>query len=278
MDVDDVPELMDVDDVPELMDVDDMPDLMDTLIKPSHGLPIKKMYRMRNSWMKMEPPGIELISKKNNLKKETPNQDSNQRMNVIVQFMIELYRVLTSSLLILFVPQECNGELCTLSDNIQWDPELTYNVAIVVNFITLGSFLGLYIIEAIRENRLIKYLDVNPELSNDNDHVKQATLILPMEKYSKILNIDRLYQIVSYISITIYGINVILSSIIINEYYFGSQTASTLLTYILFMATKLNNVYTICNTEKHIFLSAYLKTNVQYNDVDHTYKRTSTEV
>jgi hypothetical protein len=37
---------------------------------------------------------------------------------------------------------------------------------------------------------------------------------------------------------------------------------------ILFMITKLSNVYIIVNTDKNIFLSAYLNTKVQFNDID----------
>lgn len=34
------------------------------------------------------------------------------------------------------------------------------------------------------------------------------------------------------------------------------------------MVTKLGDIYTITNTEKNIFYSAYLKNKLQYNDVD----------
>jgi hypothetical protein len=38
------------------------------------------------------------------------------------------------------------------------------------------------------------------------------------------------------------------------------------------MATKLISVYNIANTAKNIFYSAYLKSNVQFNDLDKKYK------
>ena len=59
-----------------------------------------------------------------------------------------------------------------------------------------------------------------------------------------------------------------LSSISINKYYAGSQTISTLITYILFMMTKFASVKTLVSTDKNIFYSAYLKSNIQFNDVD----------
>jgi len=36
----------------------------------------------------------------------------------------------------------------------------------------------------------------------------------------------------------------------------------------LFMASKVYNVYSIANTEKNVFYSAYLSNKLQYNEVD----------
>ncbi len=66
----------------------------------------------------------------------------------------------------------------------------------------------------------------------------------------------------------IYIVNIVVSGIAINEYSLGNQTLVIFLTNILFMITKMNNVYIIINTEKNIFLSAYMNTKVQFNDID----------
>ena len=66
----------------------------------------------------------------------------------------------------------------------------------------------------------------------------------------------------------IYCANIIISGIAINEYSLGNQTILFFLTNILFMITKLSNVYIIINTDKNIFFSAYLNTKVQFNDID----------
>jgi len=79
----------------------------------------------------------------------------------------------------------------------------------------------------------------------------------------------------SYIGFGIFIINSILSGVIVNEYYLSSQTASTFITYLLFMITKLSNIYTVANTSKNVFYSAYLKTNVQFNDIDEKFKNES---
>jgi hypothetical protein len=218
---------------------------------------------------------------KNNISEKLNNQDFMQRINVSIGVVLELYRLLSSSLLILFVPQNCNGNVCSYEENIMVDDTINgvvfsnfYYSALCFNFFTLATFLFLYYIEIIRENRLIKYLDVNVELPTDDKDVEKVLQLMPIDKKNKILSIDKYYQTTSYISIGIFIINVIFSSIVVNAYYLGNQTTTTMITYVLFMFTKLSSVYSVAHTKKNIFYSAYLKTNVQYNDVDDQFKIT----
>ncbi len=62
--------------------------------------------------------------------------------------------------------------------------------------------------------------------------------------------------------------NSVFSGIIIKDAYLDSKTATAFITNILFMAVKLADAYGIANTEENIFYSAYLKSKLQYNDVD----------
>lgn len=205
------------------------------------------------------------------LTNEIKDQDFSQRINVTISVAAELYRLLSSSLLILFVPQECDGHVCSLSENMVCDTPFYY-VAISFNYFTLFSFLLLYTTEIIRENRMIKYLDVNANLPTDDKSVEENIQLLPVEKKNKILSVDKYYQVVGYHCIITYVINVIFSSIIVNDYYLNNQTTTAMITYILLMVTKLSSIYTIAHTDKNVFYSAYLKTNVQYNDVDNDFK------
>ena len=201
------------------------------------------------------------------------NQDTIQKLAVVSTLVLELYRMLTSSLLILFVPQSCGGNLCSISDNLTWNPDHhQYNFGICVNFITLFIFSCLYAVELKRENRLIKYLHVNPEMPSSNDAVEKTLEHIDIEKKRKILAIDKQYQRISYCSIGMYAFNSIVSGVIISQYYFGSQTTTSFITSLLFMFTKLINVYQVSNTEENIFYSGYMKTFVQFNDLDETHK------
>ena len=202
------------------------------------------------------------------------NQDSNQRLSVCLTVLLELYRVATSSLLILFVPQLCIDHVCSLNENMVWENDI-YNSAIVFNFITLFTFVCLYVIEIRRENRLIKFLDVNAEMPNDDENVKKVLATMPLDKRQKILSIDKQYQMSCYVSVVIYVINIILSGIVVNKYYLNNQTTSTFITYVLFMFTKLGSVYEVANTNENVLYSSYLKKNLQFNDIDKTYKDSS---
>jgi hypothetical protein len=195
------------------------------------------------------------------------DQDNNQKINVAISVVLELYRVLASSLLILFVPQDCDGHLCTMNENIETDSQL-YTTGLFFNFFTMFVFLVMYSFEIKRENRLITYLDVNKSMAADNESVGKVLKKLPVDKKNSILFLDTYYQKAAYVAMFSFVINSIISGIVVYEYSLGNQTTTTIITNILFMVTKLSDVFQTVNTEKNIFYSAYLKGKIQYNDVD----------
>ena len=194
-------------------------------------------------------------------------------MSVGVQVCLELYRVITSSLLILFVPQICEDHICTTTENLVWETN-TYNTALCFNFISMAFLVNMYYMELVRENRLIKYLAVNPELANDDEGVGKQLELLPVNKQNKIFTINKYYRISSYGAASIYLLNVLLSISAISKYYAGSQTTTTFITYVLFMATKFASVHSLVTTENNIFYSAYLIGKIQFNSVDDDNKST----
>ena len=201
------------------------------------------------------------------LEKIIYNQDFQQKLSMSLNVTLELYRMMISSLLILFVPQKCGDHICSLTENLQ-SPTHQYFISLVMNYITMGSLLIMYICEIRREEKLIKVLEVNNTISTDNDSVGKRLEILDLKKREKLFRIDEYYQYTSYFAMMIYIINIILSGIIIQGYSLGNQTMMVYLTNILFMVNKFSNVYIIINTDKNIFFSAYLNTKVQFNDID----------
>lgn len=203
----------------------------------------------------------------NYIKKTITSQDFQQKTNMVISVSLELYRVMISSLLIIFVPQKCDDHVCSLMENLHAD-NTRYSAGLIINYITVVSFLLMYICETRREEKLIKMLEVNKTISTDNESVGKRLKIFPEEKQKKLLDIDRHYQYISYYVMCMYGLNITFSGIVINEYSLGNQTLVIFLTNLLFMITKLSNVYIIINTEQNIFYSAYLNTKVQFNDID----------
>ena len=195
------------------------------------------------------------------------SQDFTQKVGVIPTVLFELYKVMVSSFLILFVPQNCDGHVCSLSENLV-TPDNLYTGGLVINFITMGAFLIFYLCEILRENKLITYLEVNSSLPADNYSVGKALEKLPEDKKASIYSIDKKYQWAGWSALTMFVANTILSGFVVYKYYLDNQTTSTYITNILFMVTKLGDIYSTVNTDKNIFYSAYHKCKLQYNDVD----------
>jgi hypothetical protein len=200
------------------------------------------------------------------------NQEFYQRYQAISNILIELFRVITCSLMIIFVPQNCDDHVCTFEETTQFEFDLK-GIGLSINFITLFLFVLMYLVEIWRENRLIKYLDVNPNLPNDSEYIANIMEILPHDKKEKILHGNRYYMYISYATIMVYLINAIISGIVINDAYLSNQTYATYITYVIFMINKLTNAYGVVNAEDNVFYSAYLKTNIQFNDIDRNYKK-----
>ena len=201
------------------------------------------------------------------IEKIVNNQDFKQRFYMVIIVSLELYRMLVSTLLILFVPHNCNDNLCSINENLIWQNPL-YDVGLIFNFITLFAFIMLYGIEIVRENRMITYLEVNPENPLDNKSLSSIFENLPQTYREQIYSIDSIYQKVSYICNLFFIVNTIISGIIVYEYDYGNQTTTTFITNVLFMTNKIYYRYYITNTDKSIFYSAYIRDFVQYNDID----------
>jgi len=193
------------------------------------------------------------------------NQDFQQKTNMVISVSLELYRVMVSSLLLLFIPQACGTNTCTLEENLG---RTDYKTGFALNYLTVAAFILLYATEIRREEKLIKLLEVNPTISTDNASIGQR--IENFEEYKKhqLYQVDEHYQYASYIVISIFIINTIYSWRLIYMNSIGNQTLLNFVTNILFMISKLSNVLVIINTDKHVFFSAYLNTKVQFNDID----------
>jgi len=174
---------------------------------------------------------------------------------------------MVSSLLLLFIPQKCDGRLCTLTENLN-ESDPSYKTGFLLNYLTTAAFVLMYITEIRREEKLIKLLEVNHSISTDNDSVGTRLHILPEYKQQQICQVVQQHQYASYFVIVAFIVNTIYSWQLIYPRNLGNQTLLNFVTNILFMISKLTNVLGIIHTDEHIFLSSYLNTKVQFNDID----------
>ena len=72
--------------------------------------------------------------------------DSKQRLTTVLLMCLEFYKVVMGTFLVVFVPQDCNGTVCSLTDNFYKDEPLNY-AGNACNFITFASIGTLYFIE-----------------------------------------------------------------------------------------------------------------------------------
>jgi hypothetical protein len=195
------------------------------------------------------------------------NQDFQQKSAVYVSFVLELYRVLMGSMLVMFVPQKCGDHICGMFENTTVIPEI-YNTAIAMNAYSLLCFLIMYMVEIKRENKLINYLEVDKTLAFDNESVGEALVNLSEEKKEAIWALDTRYLHSGYLALSAFVINAGMSGYVVFTNYLDDKTFTVYLTNTLFMGLKVKETYDIVNTKKNVFYSAYLTDRIQFNAVD----------
>ena len=201
------------------------------------------------------------------LKLDTSDQDFKQKLSMTTTLILEFYRVLMGSLLVLLVPQACDDHVCSFNENLFRKDDIALT-AVVFNFMNIISMGYLYYTEIVRETTMIDCLDVNIHKARDNTSVGKELDRLPKDTHQCILKLDSQYLYAGYGSIAFFTLNLIISCISIFEHYLDSKTLTVLLTNVLFMGSKLSDVITTVNTDENIFLSAYLTRKIQYNDAD----------
>lgn len=194
-------------------------------------------------------------------------QDCKQITNMSLTLVLEVYRVLMGTLLVFVVPQDCGDEACSMQERFYFS-DIFSQFTIGFNFFTLLSFLMLYVVEVKREYKMITYLEVNRFLPRDNESVGEALEKLHPTRLTTLFNYDKAYMYAGYGCILAYIINIALSLGVIEQRVLNSTTYTVLLTNVLFMSSKLANVYQVAHTKPNIFLSSYLTRKIQYNDVD----------
>ncbi len=165
--------------------------------------------------------------------------DSKQRVTTTCLMFLEFYKILMATFLVLFVPQKCEDEVCTITENFfKRDP--AHLAALISNFTTFVSVLYFYHIEMKRENWCIKYLDI--DLTKPNNYLDDEIEAYP--KYKKQMNqLNKSYLKSMYASSTLLVINFGISGTAIGFDYVGTNTITTMVSFFLLISSKLYSAY-----------------------------------
>ena len=198
-----------------------------------------------------------------------------QRIKVGGIFCLQIYKILTGTLLTVFVPQSCEtlletntteNRICTLTQNFE-NNDLYHKKTLYWNITTMVLFLGYYMIELKRENWSIKYLDIDN--NKPDNSLKEIIKTEPgLDKYMDRLNIY--YYNFLLATIFAYAVNVGLMVKILYTDYHSSSTISCFMSFVLLVLMKLYNSFIVAreSVKNDKMMSAYMSEFVSYNVLD----------
>lgn len=196
--------------------------------------------------------------------------DNQQRLTAAAIMLLEFYKVTMGTFLVIFVPQQCGDDVCTLSDNLYNDMPLN-RAALACNFAAFATILGFYGVEIKRENWCIKYLDIDPNKSNN--HLDDEIENYPVLK-SEMASLNNQYLCALYAAATILVANFGVSGTTIALNYAGSNTLTSLLSFVLLVSMKLYAAHSVGmrSVEEERAFSGYLTIARTYNTIDNEHR------
>ena len=93
--------------------------------------------------------------------------DCKERIKIALTFLLQSYKVLMGSMVLLFVPRGCDDHVCSVTDNLYNRDDLNVS-GLVFNFITVCSFVAVYAAELRRENWCVHNFDIDHNVSDNN--------------------------------------------------------------------------------------------------------------
>ena len=109
------------------------------------------------------------------------DQDFKQKVGMYLAFIMEFYRVLMGSFLLVFVPQKCGDDICGMFENVVTENPVT-NTAFAGNILMFTLFLCMYYCELSRENKMINYKTIlDDEEGIFQEDIKQWHYVTPIQ-------------------------------------------------------------------------------------------------
>jgi len=212
------------------------------------------------------------------------DQDIIQRIKVTGIFCLQFYKVLTGTMLSLFVPQACyetitdgsdiiHGDdvvrICTLTQNFE-NNEIYHRITLYWNSISFLCFIYCYLLELKRESWAIKFLDVDKDKS---DNALKEIIVNEPKLDKQMDKLNRLYFYGLSVTGVVYLINVLMMINVLYQDYHSMSTISCFVSFTLLVQMKLYNSLSIAykSVKNDTMLSAFLTEFVSFNVLDKDY-------
>jgi hypothetical protein len=192
-----------------------------------------------------------------------------QRIKVCGIFFLQSYKILTGTMLSVFVPQSCGDHVCTITENIN-NEDYYHRSALGMNLLTMLFFFGYYLIELRREEWSIKYLDID---NNKPDNSLKAIIVTDPKLDKKMDKLNRYYYNALLITGFLYFINMLMTIKLLKDKYHSSSTISCFMSFSLLVMMKLYNSFSVArqSVKNDKMMSAYMSEFVSYNVLDADY-------
>ncbi len=192
-----------------------------------------------------------------------------QRVKVTGLFFLQFYKIVTGTMLTLFIPQNCEEQICSITQNIE-NENRYHRMVLSWNAMTMMSFFILYIFELKRENWSIRYLDID----NDKPDNALKSVIVKEKVLDKRMDLLNLYyyRIVNFtIFMNMVNIGLVIK-ILYNDYH-SQSTVSCFVSFTLLILMKLYNSFSVAyqSVKNDKMMSAYMSEFVSYNVLDCDY-------
>jgi len=198
-------------------------------------------------------------------------EDNQQKLTTTVIMILEFYKIMMATFLVLFVPQNCGDQVCTITQNFN-NHESLHLSAMMSNFGTFLFVLYFYYMEIKRENWCIQYLDIDP--SKPNNHLDLEIESYPEYK-DEMKNLNQQYLQSLYLASSTIIVNFGLSSVVIAYNYEGVNSITTTASFLLLIGEKLYSSYTVGvhSVKDERAFSAYMKISRTFNTIDADFKK-----
>ena len=197
------------------------------------------------------------------------SDDTKQRIKVTGIFFLQSYKILTGTMLSIFLPQKCDNEMCSLTDNYN-NSEVYHRVVFSWNCFAAFMFTCSYLIELYREEWCVKYLDID---NNYPDNSLKSIIIQDKQLDKKMDQLNLYYYRTLCVNTSVYFVNMLLTLKMMNDSYYNNSTLSCFVSFSLLVMTKLYNSLNVAyNSVKYDkMMSAYMSEFVSYNVLDDDY-------